>query len=71
MEGEALYLLVNLLLTHPKAMMCAIAIAFSVVFANFITMLTPSKVDDKFMNAILRALNVIAMNILKNKNKDD
>lgn len=46
--------------------------------ANGITALTPTKVDDKYLgkvtkvvNFLLKVLNVLALNIGKNKNADD
>ena len=39
--------------------------------AKAITILTPSKADDKFVNAVLKVLNVIALNVLRDKNADD
>jgi len=54
------------------------AIAGTIASATVITALTPTKVDDKFMagfgrviNLILKVTNVLAGNILKNKNADD
>jgi len=38
--------------------------------ATALTALTPSKVDDKIVNWILIALNVLAGNVMKNRNKD-
>lgn len=42
-----------------------------VVAANGITMLTPTQTDNAILNIILRVLNFISLNILKNKNADD
>jgi len=38
--------------------------------ATVITALTPSKADDKILNAILKFVNLLAGNIGKNKNAD-
>jgi len=38
--------------------------------ATTITALTPTKVDNRVVNFLLKALNFIAGNILKNKNAD-
>lgn len=38
--------------------------------ATLVTAVTPTKVDNKIVNVILAALNFLAGNILKNKNKD-
>ena len=46
------------------------AITALVVAANGITMLTPSKSDDKIVGALLSFLNFISMNVLKNRNRD-
>ena len=35
-----------------------------------ITAITPSKLDDKILNTILKVMNMFAGNIGKNKNKD-
>lgn len=42
-----------------------------VTAATAVTALTPSKADDKALNAVLRFLNILAGNIGKNKNADD
>ena len=42
-----------------------------VTAANGITMLTPTKVDNRAVAVILRVLNVLSMNIGRNKNADD
>lgn len=46
------------------------AIAGVVTAATAITMLTPTKTDDKYVNIALSFLNIIAGNIAKNKNED-
>lgn len=39
--------------------------------ATAITALTPTRTDNKIVDALLKALNIIAGNVLKNKNADD
>ena len=41
------------------------------VAANAITALTPTKVDDKIVGGILQCLNVISLNVGKNRNLDE
>lgn len=41
-----------------------------VTAATAITALTPSKSDDKVLNFVLKVLNFVAGNFLKNKNAD-
>lgn len=48
-----------------------VAITSVVTAANAITVLTPTRTDDKIINAILRVLNILSLNIGKNKNADD
>lgn len=47
------------------------AITGVVTAATAITALTPTKADNKIINAILKVLNFVAGNVLKNKNADD
>lgn len=47
------------------------AVTGVVTACTAITALTPTKVDNKIVNGILKALNFLAGNVLKNKNKDD
>jgi hypothetical protein len=46
------------------------AVAKLVAGATAITMLTPTKTDNKVIDVILKVLNFVAGNILKNKNED-
>tara|TARA_Y100000401_G_C8197719_1_gene161982 strand:- start:202 stop:414 length:213 start_codon:yes stop_codon:yes gene_type:complete len=39
--------------------------------ATAITALTPTKVDNKVVGSVLKVLNTLAGNVLKNKNADD
>jgi len=47
-----------------------IAVTGVVTAATAITALTPTKTDNKIINTILAILNILAGNILKNKNYD-
>jgi hypothetical protein len=46
------------------------AITIIVTAANGITMLFPSTANNAFLGAILKILNFLAINVLKNKNAD-
>lgn len=48
-----------------------VAITTTVTAATAITALTPTKSDDKIINSVLKVLNFLAGNFLKNKNADD
>lgn len=47
-----------------------LAVTGVVTASTAITALTPSKVDDKVINFILKVLNFLAGNVFRNKNKD-
>lgn len=46
-------------------------IAYVITAATAITMITPTQADNKILNGILKALNIAAGNVFKNKNADD
>lgn len=46
-------------------------ITMLITAATAVTAITPTKTDDKYINMILKVLNLFAGNFLKNKNKDD
>lgn len=48
-----------------------VAITGLVTAASAITALTPTQADDKFVSTILRVLNVLSLNIGRNRNADD
>lgn len=47
------------------------AICGMVTAATAVTALTPTKSDDRIVDMVLKVLNVIAGNVMKNKNMDD
>lgn len=47
-----------------------VALTTVVTASTAITALTPTKVDNKIVNKILKVLNFVAGNVLNNKNKD-
>ena len=47
------------------------AVAKVMLAATTITALTPTKKDNVILDAILKVLNLVAGNVLLNKNKDD
>ena len=48
-----------------------VAITGVIAAANAVTAMTPTKVDDKVIAWLLRVLNILSINIGKNKNADD
>jgi len=47
------------------------AITALIAASSGITVLTPTKKDDKILNSVLSVLNLLALNVGKNKNADD
>lgn len=67
-EGGTLETISNLFDALP---VWVTALTTVVTAATAITALTPTKSDDKVVNAILKVLNFLAGNFGKNKNADD
>lgn len=47
-----------------------LAITAVISAAKAITVLTPTKTDDRILNAVLAVLNFLALNVFKDKNAD-
>ena len=60
--------ILNIFANYPA---CVNALLSLCVGATAITALTPSNVDNSALNAIIKILNILSGNILKNKNADD
>ena len=58
------------ILTSSDAAAWVAAVTAVVTAASAITALTPTKTDDKILNGILKVLNFLSLNVLKNKNAD-
>ncbi len=57
-------------LTSSDAAAWVAAVTAVVTAASAITALTPTKTDDKILNGVLKVLNFLSLNVLKNKNAD-
>ena len=44
-------------------------VAVCVFFANVITVVLPNKVDNKYLQFVVNALNTLSMNIIRNANR--
>ena len=47
------------------------AVSGVIAACSAITALTPTKTDDAILDGVLKVLNFLSLNILKNKNDDD
>jgi len=59
------------LFSNPEIGNWVAAITGLVTASTAITMLTPTKADDKIVSMLLKGLNFLAGNVFKNKNADD
>jgi hypothetical protein len=57
-------------LTSPDFQQWVLAVTGVISAATAITAITPTKADDKIINAVLTVLNLLAGNVGKNKNAD-
>lgn len=57
-------------INSPEFQTYLAAITGLVTAASVVTALTPTESDNKVVNVILRVLNVLALNVGKNKNAD-
>ncbi len=58
------------IVTSSEAAAWVAAVTAVVTACSAITALTPTKADDKILNGILKVLNFLSLNVLKNKNAD-
>ena len=58
------------IVTSSEAAAWVAAVTAVVTSCSAITALTPTKADDKILNGILKVLNFLSLNVLKNKNAD-
>ena len=63
-----MYTILNIFANYPAWVNALLSLC---VGATAITALTPSNVDNSALNAIIKILNILSGNILKNKNADD
>ena len=70
MEPESIGMFTQLINWFGDIPVWLTAVTTVVTAATAITAITPSKVDDRIIGKVLWFLNIIAGNIIKNKNKD-
>ncbi len=58
------------IVTSSEAAAWVAAVTAVVTACSAITALTPTTADDKILNGILKVLNFLSLNVLKNKNAD-
>jgi len=59
------------LLNENQLVLLGAAAAFAVAGANLITMFFPSVKENSIYNSIMKVLNMVSLNVGKNKNADD
>lgn len=62
--------LLNLLNENQLALVGA-GVAFAITGANLITMFMPSVKENAIYNSIMKVLNMVSLNVGKNKNADE
>ena len=68
METESVGLIASIISGYPTWLTAIISLISG---ATALTALTPTKVDNKILGGTLKVLNLVAGNVLKNRNKDD
>jgi len=68
METESVGLIASIIAGYPTWLTAIISLISG---ATALTALTPTKVDNKVLGGTLKVLNLVAGNVLKNRNKDD
>jgi|TARA_R110000803_G_scaffold25617_1_gene61187 hypothetical protein len=68
METESVGLIASIISGYPTWLTAIISLISG---ATALTALTPTKVDNKILGGTLKVLNLVAGNVLKNRNKDE
>ena len=68
METESVGLIASIIAGYPTWLTAIISLISG---ATALTALTPTKVDNKILGGTLKVLNLVAGNVLKNRNKDE
>ena len=68
METESVGLIASIISGYPTWLTAIISLISG---ATALTALTPTKVDNKVLGGTLKVLNLVAGNVLKNRNKDE
>ena len=63
-------ILIDMVLNGPWGDKLLVLVPAAISIANVITMLSPSVSESKVYNIIMKILNVVSLNIVKNKNAD-
>jgi len=68
MEDQTPSLIMGIINNYPAWVSALLSVVGG---ATAVTALTPTKADNKIVNILLKVLNILAGNVLKNKNADD